>query len=91
MQKNASRVEGNQHGQHIPVWFQPGDIMPGQYRHYKGGEYAVLFCATEESTEARVVVYQSLANPSQIWTRSCIIFDEYVEFEGKRQKRFEQI
>ena len=32
-------------------------VLPGRYRHYKGGEYTVLFVAEHHETRAKQVVY----------------------------------
>ncbi|WIB36938.1 DUF1653 domain-containing protein [Curtobacterium sp. MCJR17_043] len=36
------------------------DVMPGRYRHFKGGEYEVVLVAKDVETEEPVVVYQAL-------------------------------
>lgn len=33
------------------------DVRPGEYRHYKGGKYTVLFVAEHHETRAKQVVY----------------------------------
>lgn len=33
------------------------EVRPGQYRHYKGGLYTVLFVAEHHETRAKQVVY----------------------------------
>lgn len=69
-------------------------ITPGIYRHYKGGEYRVLFIV-QDSTNSRIkdgvkndmVVYISLTKGS-IWCRDLSEFEENVDFEGQNVPRF---
>ena len=35
-------------------------VKPGRYRHFKGNEYEVLFCARHSETQEEMVVYLSL-------------------------------
>lgn len=65
-------------------------IAPGQfYRHYKNGiVYRVLTLAVDTETQLPMVVYQDTSNESKIWTRSRTMFEEKVEWEGSRVKRF---
>jgi hypothetical protein len=54
------------------------DIEPGDYRHYKGNVYTVLFVATHSETEERLVVYYAKAKPERKWVRPLAMFCEEV-------------
>lgn len=64
-------------------------VLPGRYRHYKGGEYYVYEVATHSETEELVVVYRPLYGEAALWVRPLAMFTEVIEFEGKLQARFE--
>ncbi|CAA0108311.1 DUF1653 domain-containing protein [Zhongshania aliphaticivorans] len=66
-------------------------LVPGRYRHYKGGEYYVYEVATHSETEELLVVYRPLYGESALWLRPLAMFSEVIEFEGKIQARFELI
>ena len=34
-------------------------VKPGRYRHFKGNEYEVLFCARHSETQEEMVVYRA--------------------------------
>ena len=36
------------------------EIRPGLYRHFKGGEYELLYLARHSETDETMVVYQAL-------------------------------
>ena len=67
------------------------EIRPGLYRHFKGGEYRVLFMARHSETEEWLVVYQALYGKKGIWVRPASMWNEEVERGGERQKRFTYI
>ena len=67
------------------------EIRPGLYRHFKGGEYRVLFMARHSETEEWLVVYQALYGEKGIWVRPASMWNEEVERGGERQKRFTYI
>lgn len=63
-------------------------IRQGQrYLHYKGGEYEVIALAIQEDTLDPLVVYRSLAK-NTIWVRTLKNWNEEVEVDGKKVKRF---
>ena len=45
------------------------DIKPGRYRHFKGGEYEVLYVARHSETEEPMVVYRALYGEGGVWVR----------------------
>lgn len=63
------------------------DIKPGIYKHFKGGEYEVLFTALDSESKDELVIYRSIKD-SKIWARSSKIFNEDAELEGKKIPRF---
>jgi hypothetical protein len=69
-------------------------IKPGIYEHYKGGQYKVLFTATNQSKDSHdeepVIVYEAMYdNPvSKFWVRLEREFLEEIEFEGNKVPRF---
>lgn len=66
------------------------DVTPGRYRHFKGGEYEVLFIALDTETEEPVVVYQALYGERGHWVRSLADFTAHVirgDYDGPRFSR----
>ena len=64
------------------------DIKPGRYRHFKGKEYRVLYLARHSETLAPMVVYQALYGERGIWVRPAGMWNETVERDGQRYRRF---
>jgi hypothetical protein len=60
----------------------------GKYQHFKGQYYQVLQLAKHSETEELMVVYQALYGEHGIWVRPLAMFDEVIERDGKRIKRF---
>jgi len=67
------------------------EIKPGRYRHYKGNEYLVLYTATHSETREKMVVYQALYGEGGIWVRPANMWNETIEIDERRLKRFEYI
>lgn len=69
----------------------------GLYRHFKGGEYEVIGTARNSEDEYdEYVVYKNLYDHpkygrGQIWIRPKGMFEEMIERDGKKIKRFEFI
>ena len=63
-------------------------ILPGRYRHYKGGEYQVFGTAYHSETEELLVHYQTLYGNRQFWVRPYDMFTELVEVGGETIPRF---
>jgi len=63
-------------------------FRPGKYKHFKGGEYELLFTAWHSETLEPMVVYQALYGEKQLWVRPAAMWEESVEFEGRMQPRF---
>ncbi|MBP9690672.1 DUF1653 domain-containing protein [Candidatus Woesebacteria bacterium] len=68
-------------------------MKTGKYRHFKGGMYRVIGMVKHSESLEEFVLYEALYdNPtSRFWVRPAAMFEEDVEYEGKRMKRFEFI
>ncbi len=66
-------------------------VQPGRYRHFKGGEYEVLFSAIDSETQQETVVYRPLYGEGKIWARPAAMWNETVERDGKTFRRFERL
>ncbi len=66
-------------------------ISPGRYRHFKGNEYEVIAVARHSETEEPMVVYRALYGEGGIWVRPAAMWNEVIEREGKKFRRFERI
>jgi len=64
------------------------EILPGRYRHYKGGEYEVIGTARHSETQEDFVVYRALYGEKKLWVRPLEMFAEDVIIKGKKQPRF---
>lgn len=67
------------------------NLKLGRYRHFKGGEYELLFIAKNSETMEDMAVYRALYGDGTIWVRPLSMWSETVEINGKRIKRFEYI
>ncbi len=56
-------------------------VKPGNYQHYKGGVYKVLFTAFDTRTDKPVVVYVNLDHGT-IYTRPLAEFTQKVKDEN---------
>lgn len=63
-------------------------ILPGRYRHFKGGEYEVLFVAAHSETLEEMVVYRAEYGDAGIWVRPAAMFREHVLQNGESVPRF---
>ncbi len=63
-------------------------IKPGIYRHFKGQFYAVDNVAKHSESDELYVVYRALYGERGLWVRPLEMFDETIEREGVRMKRF---
>ena len=66
-------------------------IRPGRYRHFKGNEYEVIGIARHSEDESPMVVYRALYGDGGLWTRPADMWNETVELDGKKYKRFAPI
>jgi len=63
-------------------------IKPGKYTHFKGGRYEVIGTAKHSETLEELVVYRALDSGGGLWVRPRTMWEEVVEHEGRRRKRF---
>ncbi len=66
-------------------------IKNGKYRHFKGKEYEVIGTAKHSETLEEYVVYRALYGEGEIWVRPASMWEETVELNGKKVRRFEPI
>lgn len=66
-------------------------MKKGKYRHYKGPLYEVIDVAQHSETEEEMVVYRTLYGDFSLWVRPLDMFNEEIEYEGRKIKRFEYI
>ncbi len=64
------------------------EFRPGRYRHFKGGEYRLLFLARHSETGEPMVVYRALYGERGVWVRPASMWNETVERGGERIRRF---
>ena len=67
------------------------ELIPGKYKHYKGGLYEVYGTATHSETSETLVVYRPLYGEGALWVRPLSMFTESVEHDGCVQLRFSPI
>ncbi len=69
----------------------------GKYRHFKGGEYELLYIARHSETDEPMVVYRALyeggetPNNDGIWVRPLSMWTEMVTRDGKTFPRFSYV
>lgn len=66
-------------------------MKKGIYKHFKGNKYELLTTAVNSENLEEMIVYKALYGDERIWVRPACMWDEEVEFEGKKVKRFEHI
>jgi cyclomaltodextrinase len=66
-------------------------VASGIYHHFKGKDYKVIMIAKHSETLEDYVVYQALYGEKGIWVRPMTMFEEVIEVDGNRIKRFEYI
>jgi len=64
-------------------------IPLGIYRHYKGNRYEVIGLAKHSETLEDMVVYKALQGERGTWVRPLSMWENLIENDGKRVKRFE--
>lgn len=67
-------------------------LIPGRYRHFKGGEYELLGVACHSETREDYVVYRPLyplapGDPA-LWVRPAAMWRQQVERDGYSGPRF---
>ena len=66
-------------------------VIGGHYKHFKGGDYVVLYVAKDHETCQEQVVYMQLHDKPVTWVRPLDMFLEDVDDHGNRKPRFEFI
>lgn len=69
----------------------PEEIVKGRYRHFKGNEYEVVDFAKDSETTELMVIYRALYGEHELWVRPYKMFQEIIERDGKKIRRFEKI
>ncbi|MGD9474528.1 MAG: DUF1653 domain-containing protein [Eubacteriaceae bacterium] len=64
------------------------EIIKGKYRHFKGKEYEVLGTAIHSETLEQMVIYKPLYGEGKIWVRPISMWDQVIEKDGQKLKRF---
>jgi len=67
------------------------EIKAGRWRHFKGNEYEVLYTAKNSETLEEMIVYRALYGDFGVWVRPLSMWNEEVELDGVKQKRFTYI
>lgn len=67
------------------------ELLPGRYRHYKGGLYQVLGVARHSETLEPLVIYRPLYGEGALWVRPHAMFTGTVGIEGQSRPRFELV
>ena len=67
-------------------------ISPGsRWLHYKGNEYIVIDAVIIEATNEVGLLYRPLKHPTVTFLRPLVVWQEVVEFEGKKMNRFRRL
>ncbi len=66
-------------------------VRPGLWRHFKGGEYEVLFTARNSETLEPMVVYRQRGGEGLAWVRPAAMWNEEVTRDGRTFPRFSYI
>ena len=60
----------------------------GTYRHFKGKMYEAIGLAKNSETLEDMVIYRALYGDYSTWVRPLSMWNETVEVDGKKYKRF---
>ena len=72
-------------------WGLTMEIEKGKYRHFKGGEYEVLYVGKHSETQEEMVVYRALYGAGEVWVRPLSMWNDRIERDGKTYVRFTKI
>lgn len=78
-QPSTASGQTGQHHEDLGALPAGPDLLPGMpYRHYKGGEYAIVGVGRFEADLSPVVVYEAMRDRSLLWVRRADVFLEGV-------------
>lgn len=63
----------------------------GIYKHYKGNLYELVDVVNHSETLEKMVLYRALYGEKELWVRPISMWNEEVEVNGKKVKRFELV
>lgn len=63
----------------------------GKYKHFKGNEYQLIHIGIHSETLEEYAVYKKMYDDYSVWVRPLAMFNESIEHEGRKVKRFEAI
>ena len=66
-------------------------FQKGIYRHYKGNLYELIDIVNHSETLEKMVLYRALYGEGELWVRPISMWDEIVEVDGRKVKRFELV
>ncbi len=66
-------------------------LLPGKYRHFKGGEYELIGIAKHSETLEEMVVYRALYGNGGLWVRPATMWTEIVDKDNYHGPRFQYI
>lgn len=67
------------------------ELLPGKYRHFKGGEYELIGVAKHSETLEPMVVYRARYGDGGLWVRPAHMWTEWVDKENYHGPRFQYI
>ncbi len=67
------------------------ELLPGKYRHFKGGEYELIGIAKDSETLEPMVVYRALYGDGGLWVRPAAMWTETVDRPDYHGPRFRYI
>ena len=67
------------------------NIKLGKYKHFKGNYYEVIALAKHSETLEDMIVYKALYGEHGMWVRPASMWNEEVEVDGVKVKRFEYV
>ncbi len=67
------------------------ELLPGKYRHFKGGEYELIGIAKHSETLEPMVVYRALYGEGGLWVRPAAMWTEIVDKPDYHGPRFQYI
>ncbi len=67
------------------------ELLPGKYRHFKGGEYELIGIAKHSETLEPMVVYRALYGKGGLWVRPAAMWSDTVDRPDYHGPRFQYI